>query len=513
LERLNIEWVKIPIRWHNLDYSVLDSLIDHLYSRGLSVVGQLVGTAREAASTQEDWVVGEIGPRFASGPPTDYALWEQFAADITKRYKERIRHWEIWTDPQGGRGPNWRGDAEQYSLLVEHAVRGIKRMDPLAQIINPGLFDQPDDFAKIVTARTAGLTDVVGFETDTLTRNLPAKLMEKWSKVAMEVPIWVTDSRGGNAAQVVQEYVQSRALGLKRLFRYSYRDPEPTRSAGSFVSSDFVPTRAAVAYSGISHLLEETQFIGELDFPGDTVCYIFEKDNMRYYVLWHEDPSLFGGWQWPVGIHLGQWLPDAYDALGDRTKIRLNWKGNTTLWIGEEPFVVTAPKNTRVYPVAARATTVRIPSTEGFLVVEAEQAVARDSEWKVVAGTGLSSGRAVSNQAVAEQYEDAAALEIPFNLERTGNYEVCFAGTPLSRVPWECSAFEWQIDGEKPSPVMVPGIERRVYAEGKAALTPLGSLSLGSGQHVFRISLIQSPTSGSPTHDILIDCLILRPLP
>lgn len=513
LDRLNVEWIKIPIRWHNLDYSILDPIVDHCYSRGLSMVGQLIGTARQASSTQDDSAAGEIGPRFASVPPTDYDLWEQFAKEIALRYKERLHHWEIWCDPQGGQGANWQGDAEQFALLVERAARGIRDADPSAKIINPGLFDQPDEFAKKVTAKTAGITDIVAFETDGLARNLPQKLQEKWSKVAAEVPIWVTDSRGGDAASVAQNYVQSRALGITRLFRYAYRDSELTRSSGNFASGDFVPTRSAIAYSGISNLLEESRYMGELDFPGETVCHVFEKDMQRFYVLWREDNSLFGGWRWPVGIHLGQWFPEAYDMFGNQTRLCLNWRGNTTLWIGEEPFIVTAPKNKRVYPVSAGRRTVRIPQTTGVVVIEAEQAFSGDPEWKVVAGTALSSGRAVLNQAVAETYEDAAAFEIAFNLERTGNYEICFAGTPLSRVPWESSAFEWQIDQEKPRAVMLPGIERRVYADGSAALTPLGSMSLGSGQHVFRITLIQSPTNGSAKHNLLIDCLILKPLP
>ena len=165
------------------------------------------------------------------------------------------------------------------------------------------------------------------------------------------------------------------------MFRYCYRDVQPTRESASFVAADFTPTENAAAFSSIANLLENTECLGKMDLPGDAVCYEFSSELTKYVVLWHKDDSLLGRRKWPVGLHLGEWWPKQLDMFGRKKTLWPNWMGNVTLWVGEEPIVLSLPSTTEVYPVSPRTWSLKAGRTSDCILVQAEQVDQIDTTW------------------------------------------------------------------------------------------------------------------------------------
>lgn len=78
-------------------------------------------------------------PDWQSPPRTAYQIekWCQYAETTVARYKDQIKYWEIWNEPDIG---FWPGDsqtqkAEEYTRLLKAAYPRIKAVDPTAQVI------------------------------------------------------------------------------------------------------------------------------------------------------------------------------------------------------------------------------------------------------------------------------------------------------------------------------------------------------------------------------------------
>ena len=507
LDTLDVKWVKIPIYWQNLDYSQLDGLITRLHARNIHVVAQILGISRNASRTQDATRCGEIGPRYASMPPAHWDIWDAFIAEIAERYRERIHYWEIWMDPEGGQGPNWQGTAEDFARLFEQASRIIKEHHPQAHIVNPALLGQPQDFGRLLAQTTVALTDIVGFSTS-LSRPMPGvELPEKWREVASVAPLWNTDSRGGGPTDLVRDYVKARALGIDRVFWHSYHEFTPTRGAGTFTKDNFIPTHNAIAYAEVSRLLEGFDFKKPIPMPGETVCYLFENELKNIVVLWHKDSSFLGGQQRPVGLHLGTWMPEKYTIYGRKETLWPNLKGNVTLWVGEEPVFLKLSSSARVRAVEPKTWQKKQEDISQWTTFEPSDTAQQNPHWKHVVDRNLSEGKGLR---LIDTPQDSQPLHIQFRVEKTGDYKLLFAGTPLSEVPWKCSSFQWQVDGNQVFTVNRPGIEQRVYGDGKAALTPLGNFYLGSGTHTFLLWPLSAPAYGANQHNLTLDALVLE---
>lgn len=81
-------------------------------------------------------------------PYTDFA--KQFVA----KYKDRVKYWEIYNEPD--QGWQWRGGQEIYSLLLRDASIAIKEVDPEAQVMNGGYSDS-------ATPQLQRIYDTIGY--------------------------------------------------------------------------------------------------------------------------------------------------------------------------------------------------------------------------------------------------------------------------------------------------------------------------------------------------------------
>jgi hypothetical protein len=74
---------------------------------------------------------------FWNHTPKDYEQFGEFVTDLVNRYKDRIKSWELWNEPDIK--AYWSGTAEELAKLVKIGSAAVRKADPSAIVICPGL--------------------------------------------------------------------------------------------------------------------------------------------------------------------------------------------------------------------------------------------------------------------------------------------------------------------------------------------------------------------------------------
>ncbi len=138
-----VKWTREEILWHRtepekgrFDFSFYDKVVDCANSNGISVYGLL------------DYWSSWTRPYTEEGID-DYCRW---AARVVEHYKDRIRHWEIWNEPNIF---FWSGPKELYPVLLKRAYAAIKKVDPTAKVLGCSTAGIDTRFIKKVMAAKA----------------------------------------------------------------------------------------------------------------------------------------------------------------------------------------------------------------------------------------------------------------------------------------------------------------------------------------------------------------------
>ena len=146
--RLPLDWSAIqpdPDRWR---WEAHDQLVLDAAHAGMAVLPFLVQTPGWARAPEHSGDPGIWPPQFP-----DYIV--DFAAAATRRYGRGgtlwrshpdvpyrpITAWQIWNEPN--LPPFWRSgpDPVEYTRLLESAARGIRSVDPEAEVVSAGMPD------------------------------------------------------------------------------------------------------------------------------------------------------------------------------------------------------------------------------------------------------------------------------------------------------------------------------------------------------------------------------------
>jgi hypothetical protein len=93
-------------------------------------------------------------------PPTDPGQFEQVMERLARRYRGRIRSWELWNEPDNA--DYWRGTAAAYAGLLVRGAAGVRRGDPAAQVVFGGLAGKVEFLADVLARPgVAAAVDVV----------------------------------------------------------------------------------------------------------------------------------------------------------------------------------------------------------------------------------------------------------------------------------------------------------------------------------------------------------------
>lgn len=261
-QRLGMRWVRVDFNWFQIEpaqgafrWEELDRVVGRAAERALEVLATLAYTPAWASSTPES-------PK-TSDPPASNAYWTDFVRRAVARYGDRVRHWQLWNEPNITEF--WTGSMRQYRTeILEPGAAAARSARPGVQVVSPGLANLRnwrDWFREILIAKDA--IDVINHHNyapngrevlEDLERDLPSRpsLRTLIGELGVQdKPFWLTEtgrrSDQGNQLEYYQDVVD--VLGEKRwvsrLFFFHYWDG-PGEGDGGFgiVNENFSPKPA-----------------------------------------------------------------------------------------------------------------------------------------------------------------------------------------------------------------------------------------------------------------------------
>lgn len=320
------KWTRWPMYWQDIEtspgklddeaYKDQDKVVAQDVAHGLRISAVLVGTPAWAATagtssvpmpriqrkTFDGLKALGLGVPSAITPPSDLyspALrdgtvnmqnpWARFVYTTVRRYKDRIKTWELWNEPdlKMKDGPVfWAGSAKDYYQLLKVGYQAAKAADPTATVLFSGLayWSDPEFFTRVLAvAKTDPTAPANGYYFDVLPLhfyvspyhlyNYPVKYRAQMlANLGTAKPIWVNETNiplcgdaavdsawscpiqwFGNmeeqASFVVQAFALAAAGGVERVFIFQlYDDAVGEHDWYGLVRNDGTPRPAFTAY-------------------------------------------------------------------------------------------------------------------------------------------------------------------------------------------------------------------------------------------------------------------------
>ena len=266
-----VKWSREEFQWHRIEprpgefeWSYYDRMVETALDHGIQIYGLLAYWSSWAQAYTPEGIEA-------------YARW---AAAVVRRYRDRIRHWEVWNEPNIF---FWRGPRDMYADLLKKAYAAIKDVDPAAQVL--GL-----STAGIDTPFIARMLDLDA-PFDALTIHPYRKHLDETSfmRELREVralvggrPVWITEMGWPTQIGSVDEAEQARLLArcylsaaasgaVENVSWYNFRDDgeDPLYNEHRFgvVRRNLQPKAAYLALATVCRTLAGAPYLKPL--PGE----------------------------------------------------------------------------------------------------------------------------------------------------------------------------------------------------------------------------------------------------
>ncbi len=258
--RVNVLWA-CSEPWHGcveksegrLDWSLTDAIVGEAEKVGVSL---LLNVRGYSCGTPCD----RPNPLYASDPELKLRAYETFIRELVRRYKGRIRHWQI--ENEITERLFWRGTLDEYHRMLAAAYRVIKAEDAAAQVLLAGVptmdahfVSDPSDhrfriraFAaerlntwKAIVAEARDNFDILDLHLYDSPASIPERIelfRRHLQSLGAHKPIWVTETGGpdtrnpagdpryfnktppteAHASEVVMRLVLALSAGAERVF-------------------------------------------------------------------------------------------------------------------------------------------------------------------------------------------------------------------------------------------------------------------------------------------------------
>jgi hypothetical protein len=293
----------------------------------------------------------------------------RFAAAAAERYKDDIRHWEVWNEPNIF---FWQGPRDMYADLLKQAYAAIKKANPRALVL--GCSTAGIDFGFIKRTMELGAPfDILTIHPYRATLNDAAFIadLRKAADLAKRPDgrlreAWITEMGWGTHAAhngpaqdfqattqrrqanlLARAYIDAIASGVSpNVSWYDFRndgdDPFNFEHNMGIVARDFTPKPAYRALATVTQMLAGKKFSRILDLGPGITAYRFEdaKGGTDTLVLWTTDTDR------ACALPLKADQPaTAVDLMGNRESLKAGQEGRLGLPLQQEtPIFVVLEK-------------------------------------------------------------------------------------------------------------------------------------------------------------------------
>jgi hypothetical protein len=294
--------------------------------------------------------------------------WENYVRTVVRRYKGRIRHYEIWNEPafteveatiqKNGIAKFFSGSAVKLAEMGRIAYRVIKEEDPGATVVSPSAVTGELGVRRLEAYLAAGgakTSDVVGFHFYTtpperlidIHRSLRAMLTKHGHATT---PIWNTEmgyvferpalgikpvesvksiedvlSSQLGAAYVARALLLSAAVGIERVYWFDWETEKPPLLPMGLADEDGQKLNAAgVAYAQMLRWLVGATILSCESRKGIWSCAL-QRGDQQAWIIWQTSART------PVKLQ-NQWHATAIETLS----------GSAARIAGDDPIEVSS---------------------------------------------------------------------------------------------------------------------------------------------------------------------------
>jgi hypothetical protein len=265
----------------------------------------------------DDWTTGD-------GDPINY--WGRFVHKVVDRYGDRVKHWEMWNEPEWTYF--WTGTPSDYARLLKVGYQATKAACEDCQVLFGGLHYWADkDYHKEVLNALADDPDAPtnDYFFDIMSLHLYSRSSNTYEvvndvrshmrEVASVHPIWLTETgvpiwddasvdphpdkydyaatRGEAAAYLIQSYANAWASGVERYFFFRTHDADMWEYFG-LIRNDRSLRPAYSAYQvAATHLVSPTMTTRTSYGVGVQRVTLWGTPQGKVSVLWNTTPGTF----------------------------------------------------------------------------------------------------------------------------------------------------------------------------------------------------------------------------
>ncbi len=138
MQEAGVGWVRVDFLWQDIEpksgefsFNKYDEMVDVLTKSGIQVLG-ILNYATDWASSCGKW----------NCPPGDNSAFVNYAQKVIGRYKDKVKHWEVWNEPDSAIYWNPQDGLKSYCKLLKEVYLAAKKIDPGCKILNGG-FSNP----------------------------------------------------------------------------------------------------------------------------------------------------------------------------------------------------------------------------------------------------------------------------------------------------------------------------------------------------------------------------------
>lgn len=135
MREAGIAWVRMDFLWDEIEesrgqfkFDKYDYIVDILRKNNLHVLG-ILNYCALWASPAGKW----------NSPPQDHRTFVNYTKEVINRYKDRIKYWEVWNEPDSNIYWADQDGLKSYCLLLKETYLSAKEIDPDCKILNGGL--------------------------------------------------------------------------------------------------------------------------------------------------------------------------------------------------------------------------------------------------------------------------------------------------------------------------------------------------------------------------------------
>lgn len=301
IDRIGARWDRLDFWWHvtepargRYDWSFPDALLEFYAERNIHPLPILCYSSA--------WS-GGVAPR----TPDEKERFAAWVFQVVNRYKDRVKVWQIWNEPNIPTFWKPRPSPEDYADLLLLASREARRADPeCTLVLGPtSVVDIP--YLEQVVARAGGdCFDVVSFHPYSLAggpddQNLDI-LIERMAdfidRHCPGKPLWFTEigqrteglSQETQSDRLLKTFAMALGHGVEKVFWYCLTDW--SEKWGIVLDDERTPKEAAESYRRLTNLWTNYRPAGTLDFGEDIYAYLWAPARGRgpvAVILWSRE--------------------------------------------------------------------------------------------------------------------------------------------------------------------------------------------------------------------------------